>query len=139
MDSEFLFVYGTLRRGADTAQARRLVLAAEYIGIGAVSGALYAVGGGSYPGLAVQSAGQTASEVVGDLYHTGGDADLLRWLDDYEGIPLDGTPGEYQRIILPVHLPGRPEPVRAWAYAYLPPCHLARRIASGDWLNRTSP
>ena len=138
MDSEFLFVYGTLRRGADTAPARRLAATAEYAGAGAVRGALFAVGAGSYPGLAVRSSEQTASEVVGDLYRVGGDAKLLRWLDDYEGIPLDGSIGEYRRVILPVHLLGKPEAVYAWAYEYLPPCDPARRILSGDWLHRIS-
>ena len=136
MDCDCRFGYGTLRRGADTVPAHRLAAAAVCLGAGAVRGALYSVGAGTYPGLVIPPDGRPAAEVVGDLYRV--DASLLRWLDDYEGIQPAGPPGEYRRTIVSVRLPGQLEPVRAWTYEYLLPGDATRRIASGDWLNRVS-
>jgi gamma-glutamylcyclotransferase (GGCT)/AIG2-like uncharacterized protein YtfP len=85
---EFLFVYGTLRRGFDHPMARCLAQSAAYRGEASCAGRLYRVA--HYPGLVL--ADDQAARVHGDLYALGQDAALLAAIDAYEGCGADDPP-----------------------------------------------
>jgi len=134
-DTRYLFVYGTLMSGAQTAlgRAQRLRLARESDSLGPASIAqarLYDLG--CYPG-AVDGGGED------DLVH--GEAVLLStpeptlaWLDAYEGVvPGNDEASEYDRTVRAVRLAGG-EAIEAWVYLLRAAPPLARRIDSGRWM-----
>src|SRR5713226_7977498 len=83
-----LFVYGTLRRGAQNEFARLLREQADLIGAGRVRGTLYDLD--DYPGLVVPA--NTQRWVRGEVYRMK-DRKLLAALDEYEG-------DEFERVTL---------------------------------------
>jgi gamma-glutamylcyclotransferase (GGCT)/AIG2-like uncharacterized protein YtfP len=112
---DWLFVYGTLRRGAGSDWALRLEQDAEHAGPAITLGHLYDLG--EYPGLV-----EGSDSVTGDLY--GVSAGLLAELDDYEG-------AEFQRISTWARCgAGHYE---CWVYQYAGNLSGQPRIASGDW------
>lgn len=133
-DDDFLFVYGTLRRGApgkpgegnDMEEA--LAKSATYIGRGRARGRLYRVDW--YPG-ALDS--RSSKDVVhGDVYRV--PRTLLPLLDEYEDAGTTAqSRREYVRKRKVVRLnDGRS--VQAWTYIYNRPVREERRIRSGDFL-----
>jgi gamma-glutamylcyclotransferase (GGCT)/AIG2-like uncharacterized protein YtfP len=102
--SDYLFVYGTLRKG--DARAHRLLGAARFVSKGTVSGRLYDLG--DYPGLRKTPRG--GARVGGEVYELAGPDPERRLaiLDRYEG-------AEFRRARVVVRLrDGRVH--RAWAY-----------------------
>lgn len=130
-DCSFLFVYGTLRRGAGHDMGRWLDAHPEWCGPAVCAPAqLYCVDW--YPALVP---GREASEgVAGDLYRLH-DADAL-WpvLDHFEGVAGNDDDEYLRRISEVVAENGRQ--VAAWAYWYRRPVGELPRIVSGDWLRR---
>ncbi|MCP1472071.1 gamma-glutamylcyclotransferase (GGCT)/AIG2-like uncharacterized protein YtfP [Sphingobium sp. OAS761] len=124
---DHLFVYGTLRRGADSPMARRLRTATRYLGAAHAQGMLYRVA--SYPGFVPGAGGR----VAGDLLLLEEAEATLAWLDDYEECsPHFPPPHEYRRIRLIVIAPDGP--VEAWAYVYDRSVAGLSPIESGDFL-----
>jgi len=125
-----LFVYGTLRREADTRMSAWLAARAEHLGPATTPGRLYDLG--SYPGFVDA---RLPHEVVrGDLVRLRSPA-AWRELDDYEndGASGDAAPYVCVRRIVDLHTGER---VDACLYLYRGPLRGARRITSGDWLER---
>ena len=133
----YLFVYGTLMSGLQTAlgKAQRLRLARESDSLGPASIAharFYDLG--RYPG-AVAGGGEDdlvhgEAMVLSDAERT------LAWLDAYEGIaPGKPDANEYERTLREVKLAGG-EAIDAWVYLLraVPPG--ARRIEDGRWMPR---
>ena len=115
MDTEYLFVYGTLRRRAGHPMHRLLRHHARYLGEGQVQGRLHDLGG--YPGLVLDP---RAPAVEGEIYAIANPRPLFRQLDDYEGCsPRHRRPHEYRRILAPVEGPDG-TPLQAWLYEYDP-------------------
>ena len=113
-----LFVYGTLRRGDVRAP---MLATARRLGTFTLAGFdLYDLG--AYPGV-VKGGGR----VVGELVELPDDA-LLAYLDEVEGI--HDEPPLYRRERIEV------DDAQAWIYVYARTVDQARRIESGDWLNR---
>lgn len=130
--SEYLFVYGTLRCGAENHAAKLLRQSADHVGRGRARGQLYMVA--DYPGL-VPSDIQT-DWVVGDVYHLHSPELTYPQLDKYEGCALDDPPPhEYRRSLIPVLLD-----CGAWiqsaAYVYVQDIAGKRRIDCGDYWAR---
>jgi gamma-glutamylcyclotransferase (GGCT)/AIG2-like uncharacterized protein YtfP len=129
MNSDHLFVYGTLMRRFDHPMARLLSRSADFIGEARCQGRLYRVK--HYPGLVLS---ENADDVVsGELYRLRSPAELLREFDMYEACGEGFVePTEYVRRMLEVT---RDEGTReAWSYIYnWPVAHLAR-IASGRFM-----
>ena len=116
---EYLFVYGTLRRGSDNKFALLLAERAQFVGAARVAGLLYDFG--RYPG-AVKS-DQSDGWVQGEVYRLS-DTEVLTLLDEYEG-------PEFERSR--VSVAGIQE---CWIYWYVGPA-TGRLIVSGDWLKRS--
>lgn len=124
MESNTLFVYGTLRREFSNPWAHRLRQQAQYLGMARMQGELYRID--SYPGL-IESAEQDAW-VSGELYqiqHSG----LLRCLDQYEN--CQDSSGEYIRRCCPVWL--GTQRLMSWVYLYNRDLCSRHRIVTGDF------
>ena len=139
-DCDYLFVYGTLRRGGGCDTHRLLVESARYVGAGAVQGGLYLVS--TYPGMV--SSSDSSARVRGELYELvaapGRRHALLGHLDHYEGYdPGDPETSLYVRERRDVELEeddGGTRAVEAWVYRFNRPTTTLRRIPSGDFFDR---
>jgi gamma-glutamylcyclotransferase (GGCT)/AIG2-like uncharacterized protein YtfP len=127
MNSDRLFVYGTLMRGFDHPMAKLLSRSADFIGEASCRGRLYRVK--HYPGLVLSD---DASDVVfGEVYRLRQPAELLREFDMYEACGEGfAQPTEYVRQMLPVTL-GDGAVSEVWTYVYNWPVAHLPRIASG--------
>jgi gamma-glutamylcyclotransferase (GGCT)/AIG2-like uncharacterized protein YtfP len=130
MNSDRLFVYGTLMRCFDHPMAKLLSRSADFIGEASCRGRLYLVK--HYPGLVLSD---DASDVVfGELYQLRQPVELLREFDMYEACGEGfAAPTEYLRQMLSVTL-GDGAVSEAWTYVYNWPVAHLPRIASGRFL-----
>ena len=131
-DPDLLFVYGTLRRGCDGAEARILHAQAEWLGKARLLGRLYRVDW--YPALVMDA--EATSWVIGDLFRMTDPDMTLVWLDRYEECgPSFPEPQEYRRMIMEVEGVDGSGAVRAWVYVYVRDREGLPWIEGGDWLN----
>ncbi|NVO00524.1 MAG: gamma-glutamylcyclotransferase [Geobacteraceae bacterium] len=132
MANEFIFVYGTLRKGVNSFMSHLLVSHAEYLCEGSIQARLYEVDG--YPG-AVQSE-DPYDTVIGEVYKTGQAATLFQNLDEYEECTINfQTPHEYTRKKITVKLADSTT-VSASTYLFNHDVSTLHRIRSGDYLKR---
>lgn len=131
MGGDFIFVYGTLRKGADTAMSQVLARHCEYYADGYMQGKLYEING--YPG-AVES-DNPEDKVYGELYRIIDRGVVLLQLDEYEECTNQyPVPHEYSRKKLPIALTGDGS-VMAWVYVFNHSIANLVPITSGDYLN----
>ncbi|MEW6380015.1 MAG: gamma-glutamylcyclotransferase family protein [bacterium] len=128
-ETEYLFVYGTLRKCRNHRLHSVLVQHADFIGTGTLRGRLYRVG--EYPG-AVPST--SVSDIIqGELYALRDRDCAFRVLDEYEGCgPDDPQPTEFRRERAAIFLENGQE-VSAWVYWYNRPTNGLEAIQSGDF------
>ncbi len=132
MNSNRLFVYGTLMRGFDHPMAQLLSRSADFIGEARCQGRLYLVK--HYPGLVLSD--HPADVVFGELYRLRAPDELLREFDMYEACGEGfAEPTEYVRQMLPVTSEGRSVD-EAWTYLYNWPVARLSRIVSGRFLQK---
>jgi len=132
MNSNRLFVYGTLMRGFDHPMAQLLSRSADFIGEARCQGRLYLVK--HYPGLVLSD--HPADVVFGELYRLRAPDELLREFDMYEACGEGfAEPTEYVRQMLPVTSEGRSVD-EAWTYIYNWPVAQLSRIVSGRFLEK---
>lgn len=111
--TDYLFVYGTLRRNYDLKLKDRVARDLRYIGQAKVGATLYDLG--KYPGAIRSSKGR---EVVGDVFRIDDPDRVLRILDKYEGIG-EKTPHQSEFIRKKVRLKLRSgKELTAWVYWY---------------------
>lgn len=103
MDSELLFVYGSLRRGFEAQGLMRRV-GGRYLGKARVRGRLFNLG----EFLGAVKVFRSSARVLGELYYLPSAARALRSLDRYEGIG-------FRREATEVELKSGRR-VRAWIY-----------------------
>ncbi len=133
----YLFVYGTLMSGAQTAlgRAQRVRLARESDSLGPASIAharLYDLG--RYPG-AIAGGGED-DLVQGEAVLLSTPEPTLAWLDAYEGIaPGKHDANEYERTLREVRLAGG-EAIDAWVYLLRAVPVRTQRIEDGRWMPR---
>ncbi len=128
MQTNQIFVYGTLLRGVPSAMAGYLERQGRYLGEAELPG--YLLDLGSYPGLVYEP--DSAAQVYGQVFALDDPAGILAELDRYEGIdPQAPEAGEYRRALLPVLREGRA--VECWAYVYNRPPEGLPRIPGGDY------
>lgn len=120
MSAVRLFVYGSLRRNAESA-THPFLTGANFLGPATVAGTLYSVDW--YPGLVLAGDGTVRGELY-ELPATRADS-ILNALDDYEG-------GGFRRRKVSVALASG-DRFDAWTYAYLGPVHALQVISSGDY------
>jgi len=131
--TQYLFVYGTLRRDADHAMARLLAASSRHVGQARFQGRLFRV---SWYPCAVPS-DDPSDRIAGDLFALHEDAveQLLDTLDEYEGARTEGgRPPYYRRERRHVVLEDHRE-VETWIYLFNRPTDRLERIESGDFLN----
>lgn len=127
-----LFVYGTLREDPNHDMYRVLARSSHFVGDGTVMARLYDLG--DYPGIVLS--GRPDERVAGEVYELEESkaADVLRILDDYEGLgPDDPPPHEYQRVLVNVHLDDGAT-LTAWAYVLADSVPQHPRIPASDYL-----
>lgn len=128
--AEYLFVYGTLRQGANHPMHQQLIAHARYVAMARYQALLYQV---SYYPAAVPS-DDASAQVIGELYQLLAPELLLPLLDQYEECsPGFARPQEYRRELQQVTLHNG-ERVSAWVYIYNRSTAGLRLIASGDFL-----
>lgn len=128
--SDYIFVYGTLRRDHDSNLHQRYLYGADFISAAKVRGQLYMVS--EYPGLVLNEREHWA---LGEIYLLASEAQLHE-LDVYEGCAKNSPlPHEYQRILIDTQLTSG-ETLRTWAYIYQQDISGLALIDSGDFLNR---
>jgi len=131
MNCSYLFVYGTLRRGANSEMFRLLARYADFVGEASYQGKLYKIDG--YPGV-VPSKNQV-DLVQGELYQLHDAGLIFQQLDLYEECSPDFLqPTEYIRELCDVRLQND-EIIQAWFYRYNRPIDSLERLPSGDFLN----
>lgn len=119
---DYLFVYGTLRRGTAIPAQHALERLSTFSGTGTFRGVLYDLG--PYPG-ACRSRNPKAC-VRGDLYRVHDPDRLFSFLDAYEGRLF-----RRERVTVRSATGAR---VRAWIYLYRGPLRGEAIIEGGDYL-----
>jgi gamma-glutamylcyclotransferase (GGCT)/AIG2-like uncharacterized protein YtfP len=109
---EYMFVYGTLRKGYDLKLVGKVNHLIRYVGQGKVNADLYDLG--RYPGAIRNSRGP---EVIGDVFELSDPEHVLRVLDRYEGIRPDEAASEFVRRKSRVRLRSG-KTITAWVYWY---------------------
>jgi gamma-glutamylcyclotransferase (GGCT)/AIG2-like uncharacterized protein YtfP len=131
-ETDFLFVYGTLRSDSYSDSYRQFIAPNfELVGRATIAGRLYAIV--DYPGLLPAEGPNDL--VIGEVYaFTGGEEKLLQ-LDDYEGCaPHSPKPHLYTRTRINAHLKDD-EIIEAWVYFYNFPVSDNMLILSGDFMD----
>ena len=129
--SEYVFVYGSLRRAAQHPMHRVLKHYAQYVDPACMQGYLYAVA--DYPGAVASSAPH--AKVYGEVYQVLQPDLLFTALDAYEECSAAfAQPHEYSRQQLAVTLATGTR-IMAWVYVYNRAVSDFRLIAGGDYLN----
>lgn len=119
MSKHFIFIYGSLRRGAAGSMPTKFPQA-KFIAEAKVNGRLYDLG--PYPGLRLD---ESNSLVVGEVYEV--DEDLLDELDEFE------ASSNYVRK--QVEIAFGAQRTKCWTYEPDPEFYrFEKLIASGDWM-----
>jgi len=129
MPTEFIFVYGTLRRACPTGAHQTYLADATFIAPAKINGKLFKVT--YYPALVIDA---TADCVIGEVYQLTTTEQLER-LDAYEECAYPALPEqEYQRLQVTVQTDAG-NPLSVWVYAYQRASAELELITSGDFLN----
>ncbi len=125
---DLVFFYGTLMAGFDRRRRAGIDDKLQYIGRGAIQGALFDVG--LYPAAVPAPDGH----VWGEVYAMSDPAKVLAALDEIEGYrEQDPERSLYRREQADVLLPDSTV-ARAWVYFYNAPLSRSPKIGSGDYL-----
>lgn len=131
MMHEFIFVYGTLRKGTATDMHNVFARHSEYFSEGYMQGRLYDVNG--YPG-AIES-NDAGERVYGELHKIISSDQVLPLLDEHEECTDKfPVPHEYIRKKLSIKLVNGDE-LTAWVYVFNHAISGLIRINSGDYAN----
>lgn len=121
-DQDYLFVYGTLRKGLNHPMHQVLARHAGFVGMGSFQGKLYDLGG--YPGAVASN--ELSDKVQGEVYGLQEAERIFQLLDEYEG-------SEFRRERVSISFENGKE-VRSWIYLYQRPTRLLKIIPSGDYM-----
>jgi|SRR5271154_4964734 len=125
---QYLFVYGTLKRGAKSHQELGRNPGIRFIGEARMRGDLYKLHGEAFPGVVPTSAPNRFVE--GELFALRDPQKTLPELDGFEGV----EDGLFRRQLVDVWVRGRR--LKAWAYLYARPLNGANLIPAGIYSPR---
>jgi pyruvate carboxylase len=124
--SNYLFVYGTLKRTYKHAMHERMRTFVSYVGEGTCQGELFRIDW--YPGMV--SSDDEADKVIGEVYEILEEKPLFKLLDKYEGYFANSeSSSDYLRR--KVNVKHGSQTVQAWAYLYNLPTNDLEKITSG--------
>lgn len=127
-ESDFIFVYGTLRKNVNPEKHAMMAPYSEFVSMGICNGLLFDVG--NYPGLSFV---EKQHQILGEIYRITDQVKLFSILDGYEGCSeSDAQPYEYHRIICDVHTSSLGV-IPCWVYEYQWVYHHLTKIESGDY------
>ena len=114
MNTQYIFVYGLLQSKFNNKAAQMLRKHATLIGAASIPGAVFDLG--DYPVAIFDK--KMKGIVPGELYYIHGDSkQLLKFLDEFEGIGLDEEhPLEYHREFVPAQYKGGEKPALCYLY-----------------------
>lgn len=128
--AEYLFVYGTLRKGFQNSMYQCLVRNAVFTGKAGFQGKLFDLGG--YPGAVYSE--NSSDWVHGDVFLLREPETVFHHLDVYEECSsAHPEPTEFKREKLDVRLRSGKK-VKAWIYLYNLPTAGRLQIPSGDYV-----
>lgn len=131
MSSEYLFVYGSLRRDYSSPARQVLDDHAEFVSEAIFQGKLYKIEW--YPGVVPSD--EPVDNVIGEVYKITDKDEVFSKLDQYEGCsPADPQPHAFVRKEMRVRLKKGPE-INAWIYLYEWSVDDKKQIPSGDYLD----
>jgi gamma-glutamylcyclotransferase (GGCT)/AIG2-like uncharacterized protein YtfP len=131
VNSQYLFVYGTLKSDASNADAKQFHSQAQLIGAATWQGCLYLLT--NYPAAVASS--NPKDRVMGELWKLNHPESILQALDEYEECaPFSPLPHEYERLVQPIEIDG--QVIEAWIYIYQLNTAELVRIDSGYFLNQ---
>jgi gamma-glutamylcyclotransferase (GGCT)/AIG2-like uncharacterized protein YtfP len=122
---DYLFVYGTLKRGEKNHRELIRNQGVKFLGAAKIRGELYEVDGQDFPG-AVPSTRQDRY-VHGQLFRLADPSRSLKELDAFEGT----DEGLFRRRSVDVWFDGRK--LKAWAYFYSQPLKPADQVSTGTY------
>ncbi len=130
MNSDYLFVYGTLQQDLDNEMSKFLSQYSEVVSKGFILGKLYKISW--FPGAI--SSDVTSEHVYGTVYKLKHISETFKVLDDYEGFDVE-QPNEslFKRKITTVFLENG-NSIDAWVYLYNGSVTDVTHIISGDFL-----
>lgn len=120
--TNYLFVYGTLRKRFDLKLKKKVEGELEYVGQAKIGAAMYDIG--RYPGAVKDGSGK---EVIGDVFQVHDPAGVFRILDEYEGKEFVRKKGRVRMR--------RGGELNAWIYWYEPDPAGKRLIKQKDYFN----
>ncbi|HEY4336586.1 MAG TPA: gamma-glutamylcyclotransferase family protein [Puia sp.] len=120
--TDYLFVYGTLRKSYDLKLKNKVAGGLEYVGQAKVGATMYDIG--RYPGAVRDRGGR---EVIGDVFLVNDPAAVFKVLDKYEGTEFVRKKGKVRMR--------RGGELNAWIYWYEPDPAGRTPIRHKDYLN----
>lgn len=115
METNAIFVYGTLMKAFKNEMSIFLNQNASFIGTGEFQGKLYNIG--SYPAAVASTEKQDS--ILGEIYIIKDYKKIITILDEYEGIStLNEKPHEYIRKKVNVKLIDENRTITAWTYLF---------------------
>jgi gamma-glutamylcyclotransferase (GGCT)/AIG2-like uncharacterized protein YtfP len=132
MESNYLFVYGTLLKDFESYMSKFLEKNSEFIGTGYFNGKLFEISW--YPGAVLSSV--PTDKVFGHIFKILNKEKTIQILDEYEGI-VDTAEhlNEYKRELIEAYLDSN-ETIKTWVYAYNNSTENLKVIASGNYLKK---
>lgn len=140
MNSDYLFVYGTLLKNKDNEMSKFLASHSDFIRKGYFNGKLYLVDW--FPGAILSDNTETSSaqvseeRVFGSVFKISDPALVFKVLDDYEGLgEHHPKPHLFKKERITVFLENNTE-IKAWVYLYNRSTAHLKRIISGDFIKQ---
>lgn len=130
MNSDYLFVYGTLLKNTQHEMSKFLASHAVFIGKGFIHGKLYEISW--FPGAVASN--KSYEKVYGSLFKVNEFNSLFKVLDDYEGIgEHHQKPNLFKRELVTAFLEDG-STFETWVYFYNLAVDDLKQITSGDFL-----
>ncbi|WNH10752.1 gamma-glutamylcyclotransferase family protein [Thalassobellus suaedae] len=131
MNSDYLFVYGTLQKDMDNDMSKFLSKHAVLVAKGYFHGKLYKVSW--FPGAIISS--NALDKVYGSVFKLINSETVFKVLDDYEGIGENyPKPNLYKKDTVTAYLDNGLT-LKTWVYIYNHRVTDLEQIISGDFLN----